>query len=114
MVITSKTIAAEDEAAYDGLEQIVGKTHATEDAKVMEHTTNALESIPGRNYCRDNHQQNDDVVDGLQPEVQLAEIRETQRKDYDSRAKEDAMPYLQMAPLVVEQPLSSQLHAEDE
>ena len=102
MVITSKTIAAEDEAADDGLEQIVGKTHATEDAKVMEHTTNTLEGIPGRNYCRDNHQQDQKAVDGLEPEVQLTEIHETQRKDNDSRANEDAMPYLQMTALMVE------------
>ena len=33
MVITGKTITAEYEAADDGLEQIVGKAHATEDAE---------------------------------------------------------------------------------
>ena len=67
MVITGKAIAAEDKAADDRLEQIVGKAHSTEDAEMMKHTPNTLESIPGRNYCRDNHQQDDKVVDGLKP-----------------------------------------------
>ena len=47
MAITGKTIAAEDEAADDGLEQIIGKTHATKDAEMMEHSAHALKSIPG-------------------------------------------------------------------
>jgi hypothetical protein len=31
----------------DGLEQIVGKAHATEDAEMVEHTTNTIEGILG-------------------------------------------------------------------
>ena len=46
LVIASETVATEDGAADDGLQQIVGKTHATEDAQVMEYATNTLEGIP--------------------------------------------------------------------
>jgi len=67
IVITGKAIAAEDGTADNGLEQIVGKTHATEDAEMMKHSTNAPESIPCRDDCRDNHQQYNEIVDGLQP-----------------------------------------------
>ena len=66
-MITGKPIAAEDEAADNGLEQIVGKTHATKDTEMVEHSANTLESIPGRNYCRNYHQQDDEIVDGLKP-----------------------------------------------
>ena len=79
IAIAGQSIATEDGAADDGLEQIVGKTHATKNAEVMQHSANALESVPGRNYCRDNHQQDNEVVDGLEPEVKFAEIHETQR-----------------------------------
>ena len=41
-MVAGQTIAAEDKAAYDGLEQIVGKTHTTEDTEVMKHSTNTL------------------------------------------------------------------------
>ena len=37
-----------------------------------------------------------------------------QRNDDDGSAKENAVPYLQMAPFVIEQSLPSQLHTEDE
>ena len=47
IAIAGQTIAAEDEAADDGLEQINGKTHATKDAEMMEHSAHALKSIPG-------------------------------------------------------------------
>ena len=67
LIVTAKTIAAEDGTADNGLEQIVGKTHATEDAEMMKHSTNAPESIPCRDDCRDNHQQYNEIVDGLQP-----------------------------------------------
>ena len=67
LIIAGQTIAAEDEAADDGLEQIVGETHAPEDAEMMKHSADALEGIPGRDHSRDNHQQNDEVVDGLKP-----------------------------------------------
>ena len=49
-VITRQAVATKDCTADDGLEQIVGKTHATEDAEMMEHSAYALESIPGRYY----------------------------------------------------------------
>ena len=57
MVITGKPIAAEDEAADDGLEQIVGKTHATKNAEMVEYLANTPESIPGRDDGRDYHQE---------------------------------------------------------
>ena len=46
MVVAGQAIAAEDKAADDGLEQIVGKTHATEDAEMVKHSANVLEGIP--------------------------------------------------------------------
>ena len=63
MVIAGQAIAAEDGAADDGLQQVVGETHATKDAEMMEYSANALESIPGRDYCRNDHQQDDEIVD---------------------------------------------------
>ena len=66
-MITGETIAAEDGAADDGLEQVVGETHTTKDAEMMEYAANALESIPGRDNCRDDHQQDDEIVDRLKP-----------------------------------------------
>ena len=47
IAIAGQTIAAEDETANDGLEQIVGKTHTPEDAEMMQHSANTPESIPG-------------------------------------------------------------------
>ena len=94
MAITGKPIAAEDEAADDGLQQVVGEAHTPEDAEVMEHTAYARESIPGRHHSRDDHQQDDEVVDGLEPRFEFAEIHETQRKDDDGRANKNAMPDL--------------------
>ena len=46
LVIAGQTVAAEDGAADDRLKQIVGETHATEDAQMMEHTAHTLEGIP--------------------------------------------------------------------
>ena len=57
MVITGKPIAAEDEAADDGLEQIVGKTHATKNAEMVKYSANAPECIPSRDDGRDYHQE---------------------------------------------------------
>ena len=56
LIVTAETIAAEDETADDGLQQVVGKTHAPEDTEVVERLSHALESIPGRDDSRDNHQ----------------------------------------------------------
>ena len=45
-VITAQAIAAEDGAADDGLQQIVGEAHAAKNAQVMEHSAYTLEGIP--------------------------------------------------------------------
>ena len=45
-VIAGQTVTAEDRAADDGLQQIVGETHAAKDALMMEHLANSLEGIP--------------------------------------------------------------------
>ena len=45
-VIVGEAIATEDGAADDGLQQIVGKTHAAKDAHVMEYAAHTLEGIP--------------------------------------------------------------------
>ena len=47
IVIAGETVAAEDSAADDGLQQIVSKTHTTEDAEMVEHPTHAVKGIPG-------------------------------------------------------------------
>ena len=103
LVIAGETVATEDGTADDGLQQIVGKTHATEDAQVMEHATNTLEGIPCRDHRRDDHQEDDEIADGLEPWFQLAEICENQRNDAWGRTGEYAMPDLQVTPLVIEQ-----------
>ncbi len=46
LVIAGETIATENGAADDGLQQIVGETHTSKDAQMMEHTAYTLESIP--------------------------------------------------------------------
>ena len=46
LIIAGQAVAAEDGTADDGLQQIVGETHTTEDAQVMEHTAHTLEGIP--------------------------------------------------------------------
>ena len=66
-VVAGKSVATEDETAYDGLQQVVGEAHTSEDAQVMEYAAHAIESIPGRNHSRDDHQQDDEVVDGFEP-----------------------------------------------
>ena len=47
IVVAGKSVAAEDGAADDGLEQIVGEAHATEDAEMVEHSAHTFEGIPG-------------------------------------------------------------------
>ena len=83
MVVAGQAVATEDSAADDRLEKIVGETHATEDAKMMEYSADILESIPCRDCRRDYHQQDNKVVDGLEPRFQLAEIHETQYYHHD-------------------------------
>ena len=46
LVIAGETIATENGAADDGLQQIVGETHTSKDAQMMEHTAYTLEGIP--------------------------------------------------------------------
>lgn len=56
IAVAGKPIATENGAADNGLEQIVCKAHASEDAEVMEHTAYTLEGIPSRHHSRDDHQ----------------------------------------------------------
>ena len=65
--IATQTVATENGTADDRLEQIVCKTHTSEDAKMMKHMTYTLEGIPARNHCRDNHQKNHEVIDRREP-----------------------------------------------
>ena len=97
LVIAGKAVAAEDGAADDGLQQIVGETHAAKDAQVMEHAAHTVEGIPRRDDSRDNHEEDDEVADGPEPGFQLAEISETQQNDAGSRREEYGMPVLQVA-----------------
>ena len=45
-VIAGEAVSAEDGAANDGLQQIVGETHATKNAQMMEQTAHTLGGIP--------------------------------------------------------------------
>ena len=106
LVIAGKAVAAEDGTADDRLQQIIGETHAAEDAQVTEHTADTLKGIPCRDHSRDNHQEDDEVADRPEPAFQLAEICKTQQNDAGDRSDEYAMPVLQVSPLVIEQSLS--------
>ena len=106
-VVTGKAVAAENETAYDGLQQVVGEAHASEDAQVTEHLTDTLKGIPGRDDSRDDHQQDEEIVDGRDPQGQTAEINNAQDDDQQGRDAEDKMPYLQIPSLIVELPLPS-------
>ena len=44
--VAGKAIAAEDETADDGLQQVVGETHAAKEAEVSKHAAHTLGSIP--------------------------------------------------------------------
>ena len=94
LVIAGEAIATEDGTADDGLQKIVGEAHTTKDAEMMEHTAETLEGIPRRDHCRDNHQQDDEVVDGFEPAFQITKVHETQGNDYGGRYHENLMPYL--------------------
>ena len=113
LVIATQTVTTEDGTANNGLQQIVGETHTSEDAKVVEHIAHTLECIPSRDNSRDNHQEDDKVVNGFEPHFDGAKIDESQDDDNSGGYHEDFVPDLQVAPLVVEQSLSSQLHAEN-
>ena len=79
--IAFQSVTAEDKAAYDRLEQVIGEAHATKCTQMFQHAAHTLESIPSRNDCRDNHQQDKKVIDGRKPRFQHPKIHETQRKD---------------------------------
>ena len=81
LVVAGEAIATEDGAADDGLQQIVGETHAAEDAQMMEHAAETLEGIPRRNHSRDNHQQDNEVVNGFEPLADVAKVHESQDDD---------------------------------
>ena len=77
-VIAGEAVTAEDGAADDGLQQIVSETHAAKDAQMMEHTAYTLEGIPCGDHCRDDHQEDTEVVDWFEPAFQIAKVHETQ------------------------------------
>ena len=81
--IASQTVTAKDGTANDGLQQIVGETHASEDAKVTENLANTCESIPGGDHRRDNHQQDKEIVDGRQPRRYRTIIDDAHHDDDD-------------------------------
>ena len=78
--VAGQAIAAEDEAADDGLQQVVGEAGAAEGAEVAERPAEAGEGVPGRNDGRDDHQQDAQVVDGLEPGLDGAEVHDAQRQ----------------------------------
>ena len=98
LVIAGEAVATEDGTADDGLQQIVGETHTSKDAQMMEHTAHTLKGIPRRDNCRDNHEEDDEVADRSEPAFQLAKISETQQNDTGGRREEYGMPVLQVAP----------------
>ena len=112
--IAAKSIAAEDETTDDGLQKVVGETHAAKEAKVTEHAAHTLEHIPCRDHRCDDGYQDEQVVDGGEPRGQISKIDNTQNDDNECRNAKDDMPPMQVTPLVVEEPVTPQLHAEDE
>ena len=112
--VAGQPVAAENETADNRLKQVVGKAHAPEDAQVAEPAPYTLKGIPGRDHRRHNHQQNHQVVDGREPLRQPAKRRDTQHNHCHCRYSQQAVPHPQVTPLVVEQPLPAQLHAENE
>ena len=112
-IIAGEAVTAEDGATNDGLQQIVGKAHTAEDAQVMQHAAHTLESIPGRDNRRHNHQKDDEIVNGLEPAFQFAKVDESQYDDHSGRHHKNLMPNLQILPLIIEQPLTPQLHAKN-
>ena len=46
LVIAGQAVAAKDGAPDDGLQQVVGKAHATKNAQMMEQTAHTLGGIP--------------------------------------------------------------------
>ena len=44
--VAGKAIAAEDETADDGLQQVVGETHASKETEVTEGAAHGTESVP--------------------------------------------------------------------
>ena len=86
IAITGKAIAAEDGTADNGLEQIVGKTHTSENTQMMQHLAHALRSIPCRNDGRHNHHQYHQIVDRVKPRGYLAKIHNTQHNYHQRRS----------------------------
>ena len=113
-VVARQAIAAEDEGADDGLQQVVGETHAAEEAEMTEHPAHAREGIPGGNHGRDNHEQDEEVVDGVEPRGNGTVGDHAQHRNGNGGANEDGVPRQQVVVLMVEQPVPPQLHAKDE
>ena len=80
-VIAGEAVATEDGATDNRLQQIVGETHSAKDAQVVEHIAHALEGIPRRNNGRDNHQEDDEVVDGFEPHFNGPKVDKPQDDD---------------------------------
>ena len=112
--IASQSIATEDEAADDRLQEVVGKAHAAKEAEVNQCVTHPLESIPSGNDRRCDHHEDKEVVDGIEPVGQLSKVHETQHDDPECGYPENDMPKLHIPSLVVEEAVPSQLHSEDE
>ena len=64
---TAQTITTEDETADDGLQQIVGETHAAKETKMTKGSANGSKGVPCRNYSRRDHHENKEVVDRCEP-----------------------------------------------
>lgn len=79
--IASKSIATEDETANDGLQQVVGQTHASKKAKMTEHATHGVKGVPCRNHRRCNHYENEEVVNRSEPQRQIPKIHHAQHDD---------------------------------
>ena len=112
--IAGQTIATEDETANDGLQQVVGETHAAKETKMAESTANGVEGVPCRNHRRCDHREDEEVVDGSEPQGPIPKILQAQHDDDNGRYAKNAMPYLQVPSLIVKETMSPQLHAEDE
>ena len=76
--VAGQSVAAEEETADDGLQQIVGEAHSAEGAEVAECTAHRLEGIPRRDHSRNNHEEYEEVVDRCEPLLERTEARDAQ------------------------------------
>ena len=80
MTIHSKTKSTEDNTSEQRLQQIIGKTHTTEDAKMLKRFPHTSKGIPCRHHRRGNHAKNHKIIYWREPKLKCSKINQTQCK----------------------------------